>query len=97
MGNNGKYGICTKCLKRTNLTQHHELPRRFFKGHGAVIMLCRKCHDKIESIIPTEKKLERKDYRQITKNFLENRIVFCKPKNSKKREKNGRKKNGRKR
>jgi len=95
MGNNGKYGVCTKCLRRTNLTTHHELPRRFFDGEGAIIMLCRKCHDKIETIIPNEKKLEKKDYRQITKNFLENRFIFSKKKNGRKEKKNGRKKNGR--
>lgn len=48
---------CQKCGTHRKLTRHHVLPRRFFGVNGPCCVLCRKCHDLIEKLIP-EKELQ---------------------------------------
>ncbi len=47
--------ICPVCNKNKKLTRHHILPKRFFgkkKYRKEILMVCRKCHDRIEMNIP---------------------------------------------
>ena len=69
------YGLCPKCLKCKPLTRHHILPKRFFNVPSSIpiLHLCRKCHDKIERLIPYHRKLNREDYIEIARNFLRRR------------------------
>lgn len=60
--NNGHYKVanahCIKCGLKENITAHHILKRIIFGENGSVIMLCARCHQKIEDIIrEMEKKI----------------------------------------
>ena len=46
------YGECPVCKKTGQLTRHHILPRRFFRGSKKHVFVCRVCHDEIEKEIP---------------------------------------------
>ena len=68
-----KVGCCAKCNAQKNLTRHHILPKRHFvqakKERPLRIILCRRCHDKLELLIPWEKMPER-FYSDIVMDFL---------------------------
>jgi len=67
---NRKRGICVKCHSRRTLTKHHILPRRHYYGEGDIILICRKCHDKLERAIVKAERLTREEYRRILRKFL---------------------------
>ncbi|MFA5736924.1 MAG: hypothetical protein WCX70_01315 [Candidatus Paceibacterota bacterium] len=75
-----KHSRCPGCHKKRPLTRHHIFPRRHWQeiarnnrwsGHPPppIILLCRKCHDKIEGLIPYEIQ-PYEFYWEITKEFL---------------------------
>ena len=49
---------CPKCGKKKKMTRHHYMPVRWY-GNGAnnahILLICRKCHDDLEKLIPYEK------------------------------------------
>jgi 5-methylcytosine-specific restriction endonuclease McrA len=67
-----QYGLCAKCLELKNLTKHHILPRRFFRKQKRppVILLCRRCHDEIELLIPFRRKMCKDFYISLIKEFI---------------------------
>ena len=65
--------LCPKCLRIMGGTKHHILPQRFFGGDGAILYLCRHCHEEIERLIPQKEKLSSAEYIQIARNFLSHR------------------------
>lgn len=66
--------ICEKCNKKglpeNEITRHHIQPKRFFKGKGKIALLCRRCHDILEKLIPYKPKLCVSEYFDIFNNFL---------------------------
>ena len=72
MCNTGHYGLCPKCLYLRDLTKHHIYPKRFFGRHSntAILLLCRSCHDLLETNIPQDDILHKEDYLQIAREFL---------------------------
>ncbi len=48
-----KTDFCFKCRSKENLTEHHVIPKTHKKDGGDIdkIILCRKCHDKMEAYI----------------------------------------------
>lgn len=69
---------CPKCGCNKRLTRHHIFPKRHFKSNE-VILLCRECHDKLESIINDaeylfgngrRKKMKRMTYYEILVRFI---------------------------
>lgn len=66
------YGRCAKCHKLGLQTKHHLLPKRHY-GNGRkndkVLILCRKCHDEIERLLPYEKK-SKNFYIEVTSKFI---------------------------
>ena len=62
--------MCPKCHRNVRLTRHHILPKRFFKGSGDRILICRLCHDELELRIPQKTKLTEEEYYQILYKFL---------------------------
>ena len=65
-------GICPKCGEICKLAIHHILPVRFYgkQKKPLILLLCRTCHDQIETLIPYKHKLREVDYINIAKNFL---------------------------
>lgn len=65
-------GLCPKCLYVRKLTKHHLYPVRFFgrPNNSPILHLCRKCHDKIETTIPRDEPLTKRDYLQLAREFL---------------------------
>jgi hypothetical protein len=65
--------LCTRCLEYAPLERHHMFPQRFF-GNGSknrsIILLCTKCHKKIEAILPQNAKLSKEEYIRIHQEFL---------------------------
>ena len=63
---------CAKCgtkgAKGNHLTRHHILPRRWFESELTVV-LCRKCHDKLELLIPFPKQ-DTAFYHEVLSHFL---------------------------
>ena len=49
--------ICPKCQKVRQMTRHHIFPKRFYgeKYGDRIFLLCRKCHDELEKLIPSYK------------------------------------------
>lgn len=67
----GKCPVCHKTYTNDNpKTEHHILPKRFFKGEGDKQELCRKCHNKLETLIPFSPQLTEYEYKRILANFL---------------------------
>jgi len=66
--------FCPKCREHRRMTLHHIYPVRFFgrKGNTLTFLLCRKCHDRLEDLIPQTKKLDEERYVRILLRFLEN-------------------------
>jgi hypothetical protein len=70
-------GHCQKCGVKFNHkkgqrgTTHHILPQRFFKGHGATMLLCDTCHTELEKLIPQTPKLTRSKYWKIAWDFIQ--------------------------
>jgi len=69
--------VCPKCFEVRKLTEHHILPRRFYKFNKHVIYLCRKCHDNIEVIISkleseNNGRLDTDGYYKVIKDFIKN-------------------------
>lgn len=77
-------GVCPKCMKSGYLTEHHVFPKRFFgkRNNDSILLLCRKCHDKIELLIPYSDKLTQEEYTEIHKAWMlgKNPIVLYKKK-----------------
>jgi hypothetical protein len=65
-----KKGICPKCGAKCNLTTHHILPKRFWHGSGNTLLICRDCHDKLETHIPWKPRLTKEEYLRIVNDFL---------------------------
>jgi len=65
-----RYSICPKCFKIKKLTAHHIFPKRFFGDNNSKLYICRDCHDEIEEIIPRYRKLAKRDYIFLTKQWL---------------------------
>jgi len=65
-----KRSHCPKCGKFKRLTKHHCLPKRFFRGQGPILMICRKCHTVLEGWIPFKTKLTPEEYYYIIDRFL---------------------------
>lgn len=65
-------GMCPVCLYLRDLTRHHIYPRRFFgtPKNSPVLHLCRSCHNRIEELLPRHDKLTKREYLQITREFL---------------------------
>src|SRR3990167_7620575 len=51
---------------RRNITRHHILTRRHF-GRGRVVLLCRRCHDKLERLIPLSEQPQEFYWRTLSK------------------------------
>jgi len=68
--------ICPACLTLyTNViehqkTEHHIYPKRFFKGRGGKIEMCRTCHNELEKLIPQKTQLAKERYWSILKRFF---------------------------
>ena len=62
------YIMCPKCQEIKIGTRHHLFPKRHFND-PTILYLCRKCHDKIERMIPFRKK-DKGVYIKITRQFL---------------------------
>ena len=62
---------CPKCKVEKMLTRHHVYPVRHFgrKDNKEVFLLCRKCHDALEKLIPFER-MVRDFYPVIIQSFL---------------------------
>jgi len=47
---------CPKCgrkfTRNARRSEHHVYPRRFFGNTSTKLVLCRRCHDRIERLIP---------------------------------------------
>lgn len=65
--------LCGKCKEIRPGTKHHIFPRRFYGGIGAILWLCRKCHDALEKLIPQHTPLQKDEYIQLAREFLEDR------------------------
>jgi hypothetical protein len=69
-------GSCPVCkqdyCEKNWRTRHHILPKRFFHGVGGLYILCRKCHNKLELLIPVKRRLEEYEYREILFLFIKN-------------------------
>jgi hypothetical protein len=65
------FGVCPKCKFPRWLTKHHIYPVRHYgrKGNNDILLLCRACHDKIEKIIPFERR-KKSFYTHIVEFFL---------------------------
>lgn len=64
-----KSWICPFCNNKELQTSHHILPERFFPDNNLKIPICRKCHDKLELLIPLEKILSPQEYFKIICEF----------------------------
>lgn len=66
------WGMCPNCLYLRDLTRHHIYPVRFFgkPKNSPILFLCRSCHDLIESRIPANEKLTKREYLQICREFI---------------------------
>jgi len=64
---------CPKCRVHRPMELHHVLPRRFFgrKGNDLTFLLCGKCHDQLEQLIPEHEQLPKDEYVHILLRFLE--------------------------
>lgn len=68
------FGLCPKCINFTLVTKHHIFPRRH-KDHWSQaqrdtkVILCRKCHDELEAMIPEEFQ-ETETYVEVVEAFL---------------------------
>lgn len=70
-------GFCPKCHTIQLLTRHHVFPRRYYPKHNeSVLMLCEKCHQEIERILPYNRKLHKDEYLTITSAWLAGTITF---------------------
>jgi len=67
-----KKGVCCHCLGIDYLTTHHVFPKRFFgyKNNFSKLMICRKCHDEIEEILPRYTQLKQSEYLSIHRKWL---------------------------
>ncbi len=67
-----KTGICPKCREVKELTTHHLFPRRFYgtKQNKKVLLICRSCHNRLETFIPQKEKMPDKFYFEIVELFL---------------------------
>lgn len=70
--------FCPKCHQKyipnddlRQKTKHHKLPKKFFKGIGGLIEICRGCHNELHKLIPQDILLEKFEYEVILLNFLE--------------------------
>ena len=74
----GNCPVCKEDYTKENFKSgHHELPKRYFHGLGNIYYLCRRCHNDLELLIPTNKKLSVRDYKIILSNFIElNKQMF---------------------
>ena len=73
---NGRHcPICHQSYTLKNIkTKHHILPRRYWQGKVPKIILCRECHNKLESII---RKKEVRLKRELTqKEYCETIVLF---------------------
>lgn len=57
--------------KERHKSKHHIFPKRFFRGAGDTIELCRKCHSELETYIPKTHQLSKEKYVRIVEEFLE--------------------------
>jgi hypothetical protein len=64
------WGLCPKCFGISVLTRHHIFPRRYYKGRGPILFICRSCHNKLESEIPDRIRLTEDRYIEIVRDFL---------------------------
>jgi hypothetical protein len=50
---------CPGCKRRTKVTRHHILPKRFYgsPANAPILKLCRGCHNDLETLIPTLPKM----------------------------------------
>ena len=71
-----KRGFCVKCGTITLLTRHHLYPKRFFGLNESTILICRDCHDEIETILPRDRKLSKKEYLKIHKKWLKDEEIL---------------------
>lgn len=64
---------CPKCKKCTKMTKHHVLPRRFFGSPptAPILLICRKCHDLLETYIPQFEQQPELFYWKVLFDFLE--------------------------
>ena len=73
-------GTCPRCWKQTSeMTWHHWLPVRWFKKNPYnKVALCRDCHDLIEKKIPHKRKLKRREYESINRDFMHGTDILVK-------------------
>jgi hypothetical protein len=74
-------GICVKCMLIRNIERHHVLPRKWFKRYNvSVITLCSECHREIHELIPCFKRLSKRQYFGIHRQWIQgkNPAVFFK-------------------
>lgn len=64
--------VCPKCGVYTKLQKHHIAPRFLFgrQHNHEVILLCEKCHKKLDRIVCVKRKLKKSDYLRITLKWL---------------------------
>ena len=76
--------VCPACDEFTLMTRHHVYPRRHNcrKNNNCVFLLCRTCHDKLETYIPYQK-MPRDFYPAILKIFLAELCLKAKAKEQK--------------
>jgi hypothetical protein len=64
--------ICPKCKEICRGTKHHCLPKRHYRRqkNTPILLLCRRCHDKLELMIPFNKQ-PKEFYYEVINTFLE--------------------------
>lgn len=65
-------GICPKCKEVKELTNHHIYPKRFYGNQFSrrKLLICRTCHNTLETFIPQREKMPDKFYQSIVDLFL---------------------------
>lgn len=71
---------CPTCGNYGRTDEHHLYPQIHFDGAGPTINICEDCHQRgVEQIMPPrEKRLTKKEYRQIFRCFVEIQSVIYK-------------------
>jgi hypothetical protein len=65
-------GICVKCVLIIRVERHHCLPRKWFRRNNvSAITLCHECHALIHKILPDHKRLSKRQYLDIHRQWLQ--------------------------
>lgn len=72
--------ICPKCFEFKELTIHHCFPSRWGKrvAKWTKLFLCRDCHNEIDNLLPTNRKMTRFEVLKATEKWLKGETIFLK-------------------